>query len=288
MTWEETIQEIRTKPEFKDLVRLAYFDSDLDLNIQRFGVSDEFEETLRLIQQYQPNAKTIVDIGSGNGISAINFALKGYKIISIEPDKSDTVGAGAIRILKEKHALDNLTVYDAFAEDIQLPDSSFDVVYVRQAMHHANDLSKFINECVRVLKPGGLLLTTRDHVVFDEKDKERFLRSHPLQSYYGGENAFSPDEYKMAMTTAGASVEKEFKYYDSIINFFPLTTFEVEKLVALYNVNLKSKMRKRIGFLANFPFLIPLYKWFRKIDRNAILNEREIPGRMYSYIAIKR
>jgi len=288
MTWEETIQEIRTKPEFKDLVRLAYFEADLDLNIQRFAESREFEETLKLIKQYQPNAKTIVDIGSGNGISAVNFALRNYDVISIEPDKSDTIGAGAIRISKEKHGLDNLTVYDSYAEDIQLPDSSFDVVYVRQAMHHANDLPKFIKECVRVLKPNGLLLTIRDHVVFDEKDKAWFLKSHPLQSYYGGENAFSPDQYKMAIIQAGASVEKEFKYYDSIINYFPTTALEVEKLVALGNDKLKSKMKKRIGILANFPFLILLYKWFKKIDRNSILDERKIPGRMYSYIAIKQ
>jgi ubiquinone/menaquinone biosynthesis C-methylase UbiE len=288
MTWEETIKEIRKKPEFKDLVRLAYFEADLDLNIQRFAASDEFEETLRLIRQYQPKAKTLVDIGSGNGISAVNFALKGYEVISIEPDKSETIGAGAIRILKEKHSLDNLTVYDAFAEDIQLPDSSYDVVYVRQAMHHTNDLQKFIKECVRVLKPDGLLLTIRDHIVFNEKDKEWFLKSHPLQSYYGGENAFSAEEYKLAMTNAGASVVKEFKYYDTIINYFPTTALEVEKLVALGNDKLRSKIKKRIGILANFPFLIPLYKWFRKIDRNTILDERKIPGRMYSYIAIKR
>ncbi|MEM7086982.1 MAG: class I SAM-dependent methyltransferase [Bacteroidota bacterium] len=288
MTWEETIQEIRKKPEFQDLVRLAYFEADLDLNVQRFAESEEFEETLGLIRQYQPKAKTLVDIGSGNGISAVNFARKGYEVISIEPDKSDTVGAGAIRILKDKHALDNLTVYNAFAEDIELPDNSFDIVYVRQAMHHANDLLRFINECVRILKPGGLLLTVRDHVVFDEKDKQWFLKTHPLQSYYGGENAFSAEEYKMAMTAAGASVEKEFKYYDSIINYFPTTALEVEKLVALGNNKLKSKMKKRIGILANFPFLIPLYKWFKKIDRNTMLDERSIPGRMYSYVAIKR
>ena len=181
MTWEETIKYIREEEDFKDLVRLAYFDENLSLNVQRFGESEEFIETLKLIKKFQPNATSILDIGSGNGISAVNFALKNFKVTSVEPDPSDTVGYGAICELKEYFNLEDLKVYNAFTEDIAFPNASFDVVYVRQAMHHANNLNKFIAECVRVLKPGGLLLTIRDHVIYSDNDKIAFLKAHPLQ-----------------------------------------------------------------------------------------------------------
>ncbi|PHQ58442.1 MAG: SAM-dependent methyltransferase, partial [Sulfurimonas sp.] len=98
--------------------------------------------------------------------------------------------------------MSNLEIFESFAEDIKFDSNSFDVVYVRQAMHHANDLNKFIGECGRVVKNGGLLLTIRDHVIFDAKDKEWFLESHPLHKFYGGENAYKPEEYESAMENA--------------------------------------------------------------------------------------
>ncbi|MBC7747661.1 MAG: methyltransferase domain-containing protein, partial [Methylotenera sp.] len=209
MTWEETIKFIRTQPEFKGLVEKAYFEEDLPLNVERFKKSEEFIETLELLKQYQPYAKSILDIGSGNGISAIALALEGYNVVTIEPDSSDTVGGGAIRKLKEHYNLSNLEVHEAFAEELQLPNANFDIVYARQCMHHAYDLNKFVAEASRATKKGGLFITIRDHVIFNKKDKEWFLATHPLQKFYGGENAFTPTEYKNAMVKAGLQIIKE-------------------------------------------------------------------------------
>src|SRR5947207_1978810 len=137
MTWEETIRFIRTKPEYKQLVELAYFEEELALNVERFIKSDEFIEILNLLKQYQNLAKKILDIGSGNVISTIALALKGYEVTSIEPDKSDTIGAGAINQLKEYYNLKNVEVYSEYAEDIQFKEGSFDIVYARLCIHHA-------------------------------------------------------------------------------------------------------------------------------------------------------
>ena len=221
MTWEETIKFIRTQPEFNYLVDKAYFEEDLSLNVERFKQSEEFIETLKILKQYQPNAKNILDIGSGNGISAVSLALEGYDVITIEPDGSDTVGAGAIRKLKEYYNLANLKVYEVFAEKLNLSNESFDIVYTRQCMHHAYDLNKFVAEASGVIKKNGLFISIRDHVIFNEKDKQWFLENHPLQKFYGGENAFQPLQYRNAMQKAGLRVEKEIKYFENVINYFP-------------------------------------------------------------------
>ena len=212
MTWEETIEYIRTQPEYKDLVEKAYFDANLELNVFRFGKSEEFEETLNIIQNHVPKTKNLLDIGCGNGISAVNFALKGYSVTAVEPDESTTVGAGAIKILKEKLNLNKLEIFEDFAENIKFNDNTFDIVYVRQAMHHANNLNQFLKECVRVLKPNGLLLTIRDHVILNEDDKQWFLKEHVLHKYYNGENAFTAQDYKNAIEMAGAKILNELKY----------------------------------------------------------------------------
>ena len=288
MTWEETIKFIRTQPEYQFLVEKAYFEEDLVLNVERFIKSEEFIETLQFVKQYAPNAKSILDIGSGNGISSIAFALHGFEVKTIEPDPSETIGAGAIRKLISHYKLDNITVFEAFAEDIAFDKESFDVVYARQCMHHAYNLSKFILEGSRVLKKNGLFMTIRDHVVFDEKDKKWFLENHPLQKYYGGENAFTPQEYKQEMKNAGLKIEKEIKYFDNIINYFPITKEEVIGMYENKKNSALKQLHKKISFLANFKLIQNLY--FKKINLNPekVYDERTIPGRMYSYIALKK
>ena len=285
MNWEETIKFIRTQPEYTDLIEKAYFDKDLKLNIERFRNSQEYKETLLLIRQFAPQAKSILDIGSGNGISAISFALDGYKITVSEPDPSDTIGAGAIRKLIREYDIKDMEVHEEFAENINFSGKLFDLIYVRQAMHHAYDLNLFVKNLATLLKPGGCLLTIRDHVIFDEKDKEKFLEAHPLHKFYGGENAFTATQYRDALTGAGLHILKELRYYDSVINYFPVTKEglinEKKKLLSA----LKSALKSKIGLLADIPFVFNIYQ--RKNRANWEKNESSIPGRMYSYIAKK-
>jgi len=288
MTWEETIQYIRTKPEYAYLVEKAYFEADLPLNIERFKGSEEYVETVKLLQKYQPQAKNILDIGCGNGISSIAFALQGYQVTAVEPDPSSTIGAGAIRKLKEDYHLDNIEIFEAYAEDIHFDDESFDIVYVRQAMHHANDLDKFIAEAGRVLKKGGLLFTVRDHVIFDEKDKAWFLEMHPLHKFYGGENAFTTEEYKNAMHKAGLKVEREIKYYDSILNYFPLTKQKITENIKQIDEQRRNSLKNKVGFLSTNSFIFSLYTSYLDSKYGEPTDEKLVAGRMYSYIAIKQ
>jgi ubiquinone/menaquinone biosynthesis C-methylase UbiE len=290
MTWEETIQYIRTKPEYKYLVEKAYFEENLPLNVERFIKSEEFLETLAILKKYQPVATSILDIGAGNGISSIALALSGYEVSVVEPDKSETIGAGAIRKLKEHYQLSNVEIFEAFAEEIQFPDEHFDIVYARQCMHHAYHLEKFVAEASRVLKKGGLFITVRDHVVFDEADKQWFLESHPLHKYYGGENAFSPTEYKSAMQKAGLEVVQEIKHFDSVINYFPSTKDEIENYQSIQIKLREAHLVRKIGFLGKISFLKKLYHLYldKKVGKILPLDEKNVAGRMYSYLCIKK
>jgi SAM-dependent methyltransferase len=289
MTWHETIDFIRRDPEYAALVEQAYFDENLDLNISRFGKSGEFQETIRIIKDKSPGAQTILDIGAGNGIASINFALLGYSVYAVEPDDSASVGTGAINKSIEKQKLKNVSVFQQYAEKIEFPDEMFDVVYFRQTMHHANNLLKFLQEAARVVKAGGLVMAVRDHVIFNDGDKRLFLENHPLQKFYGGENAFTPAEYRDAIRMAGLTLERELKYYDSILNYFPLTEDDVETKSEENKKMLKRELISKVGLLGKIPIFLDLYK--NKNSFNALpghyLNERVVSGRMYSYIARK-
>jgi len=287
-TWEETIRHIRTKPEFASLVHDAYLGANLKENIERFRSSTEFIATLNILNPWLKQGACIADIGSGNGISAVSFALNGYKVSSVEPDPSDTIGAGAQKRLAADYNLQHFEVIESFGENLPLNASSFDLVYIRQAMHHAHDLHKFISEAARLLKKGGVLFTVRDHVVFDEKDKLHFLNEHPLHKFYGGENAFSPTEYAEAMKQAGLTIIKEYRYHDTPVNFAPLTPEQLNKKFQYVLQQRKNSLKSKIGILASIPLIFNLYNTLLVKKGLPVLDERLVPGRVYSYLAQKK
>jgi SAM-dependent methyltransferase len=273
--WEETIEYIRLAPDYAQLVEQAYLDVDVEKNILRFKTSEEFLETLRVVQgaldSINERPLRMLDLGAGNGIATIAFAQSGFSVTALEPDPSLTIGAGAIKQMVEQYKLEDVVkVIEAWGESLPFSDGYFDLVYGRQVMHHAHDLKQFIAESARVLRPGGILLTTRDHVVKGQADKERFLARHPLHKYYGGENAFTLQEYETAMTSAGLKIETRFNPQDSPINYGPWSEQKVEEL-----------LKDRTKVLHRLPFVRQL-AW--KLVR---IRLERLPGRLYSYLARK-
>lgn len=283
MNWEETIIYARKTDEYRQLVEDAYLGDDLKHNVEKFRSSEEFMETLNLVKAYHPDYSTnsqltLLDLGAGNGISSIAFALKGFHVTAVEPDPSNTVGAGAIAQLKELYGLSTLQVSSFYGESLGFPESSFDIVYARQAMHHAADLEKFVKESSRILKPKGLLITCRDHVVNDEKQKEDFLNAHPFQKFYHGENAFSLSEYKEAFSKAGLAVLAELGHLDSVINYSPQTKAEITLgFKKILEQKLKMKWFNRSFFDR---WIFGFFKWKTK-------NLNDFAGRLYSFVAQK-
>lgn len=285
MTWEETILHVRKIPDYENLLKDAYLEKDLLRNASRFKDSEEFKATLGLVEQYQPDAETLLDIGAGNGISTISFAQKGFHVTAVEPDSSDTVGRGAIAYICSRCKLHTVKIIDSYAEKLPLADNSFDVVYARQALHHAHDLNAFVAEAYRVLKPGGTCITVRDHVVFNASEKKAFLKTHPLHRFYGGENAFSFDEYKSAFIGAGFILEKTIRHFDSVINFAPQTQSEVDNAVSKLGQELRQSLTRRAGRLGML--LLPLYRQYIYGKYGKPHDESRMPGRLYAFIVKK-
>ncbi len=273
MNWEQTIEEIRTKPEFADLVTEAYLEENLTSNVKRFRQSNEFKSTLQEIEKHFSDKRVIkvLDLGAGNGISSVSFALQGYQVVALEPDPSATVGAEAIRISAMNFKTEkNLEVVEAWGESLPFENSSFDLVYGRQVMHHAHELDQFVLEASRVLKTGGMFMTTRDHVIKNEADKEAFLERHPLHKFYGGENAFTYKEYTDAIKNAGLHITASFGPSESPINYDP---WDKDKI--------KAVITQKLGKIFA---LTPVVNMAWKYQMRRLTN---LPGRLYSFVAIK-
>lgn len=272
MTWEETVIHFRSLPENKQIAADAYLEEDLVRNVERFKNSAEWLETLKELDYFTKEKKSvkILDIGAGNGISSIAFALEGFDIVALEPDRSNTVGSGAIKFLADHYKLHNVSIVEAFGESLPFKDENFDVVYGRQVMHHAHNLETFVKEAARVLKKSGLFMTLRDHVIKNKKDKEHFLLRHPLHKYYEGENAFLFDEYKNAIEKAGLNIKKVLKPSKSPINYSPWSKERMAEMIT----------NKLGGVFSNYLSVNLLW----------IINKyrlEALPGRIYSFIAVK-
>lgn len=271
MNWHDTIEFIRKNPEYEGLVDETFIRNDLVWNVEAFSKSEEFQETLKVLKECKilPGSR-ILDVGAGNGIACISFAIKGYLVTALEPDLSDSVGAEAIKWLKEHFKIEKISLVSSFGEDMPFEDDYFDLVYARQVMHHAYNLPEFAKSMYRVVKKGGYLFTVRDHVISNDKEKESFFKIHPLHKFYGGENAFKLEEYTNALNNAGFEIKKIFDPTESIINLSPWSKKRFDNV-----------FRQKFGSVLSFVPILALGWHLNKIRL------RRMPGRLYSVLSQK-
>ena len=158
-------------------------------------------------------------------------------------------------------------------------DGEFDVIFARAVLHHMKGLDAGCAELARVLKPGGVLLAIREHVISRLEDLPAFLDSHPLHSLYGGENAYLLSRYRNALESAGFLVVRQLSPLSSPINYYPQT-----------KESLRQELVTRVG---RIPGLGLLMDRALRLDTLSHLAFRFVtlidnrPGRLYSFVCNK-
>jgi len=267
----------REEPGTESAVRDAYLDADPVQAAERFRGSAEFASTDNLLRAAlrMSRAPHLLDLGAGNGIATFAFARAGYRVVAAEPGRSAEVGAAAIARVASLTGL-ALTVVCALGETLPFPAETFDCVYARQVLHHASNLGRMVGEAARVMRPGGVFLAVREHVVDDDEQLQVFLAEHPLQKYHSAEHAYPVAGYARALRDAGLRVTGVFHPLATVINFAPRTAADLDARAALW-------ARQKLGFLG--PWIGGLALW-QKLYRFRASRDRW-PGRLYSFLAQK-
>lgn len=165
--WSDVLAQNRNSPEFEaDLAGLealrdrrradarAYFDRVAATFSEQVLPGRTWEGLARSLLQLAPRAR-YVDLGIGDGLLTLMLSEVAQSVTAV--DISDEMLA-ALRTRAAQKGITNVETVRGDIEDLPLPDKSFDVAVLSQALHHAKSPAKALAEARRVLVPGGRLL----------------------------------------------------------------------------------------------------------------------------------
>jgi len=133
----------------------------------RFSQWSEFEA---LTAGLDLRGKMVLDIGAGGGFDSCRLHLKGAFVTALEPNPI-VARTGAL-------SFPSIRYVGGFAHALPFKEASFDAVFINAALHHMRDIRDVIEESLRVLRPGGFLVTTGDPFRPDS-----FPASHELEVF---------------------------------------------------------------------------------------------------------
>ena len=276
LSWEAAVDWLRRQPDQGQLVSDCYYDDPLIEAAGRYWRSDEWTAVRGWLKDRSGEA---LDVGAGRGIASYALAKEGFAVTAMEPDTSALVGSGAIRNLAEETGLP-IRVVEKYSERLPFVDDTYDVVFARAVLHHTRELDRACRELFRVLKPGGLLIAVREHVISKQADLPLFLDAHPLHRLYGGEHAYLLEQYTAALEKSGFAPLHLLSPWDSPINFAPHSL-----------KSLKTELARQVSF--GIPFirhpaviLLDIPGVWRFAARVLSRFDRR-PGRLYSFVAEK-
>ncbi len=279
MSWEETVAWLQSQPAGIAFAKEHYLDKPLSMAAARFAVSEEW----KTVREYLPTPQGLaLDIGAGRGISSYALARDGWRVTAVEPDPSPLVGANAIRALA-KQSNRFIQVIEEYGEQLPFANNTFDLVYCRQVLHHAANLSQLCREAARVLKPGGCFIATREHVINTQEDLAIFLENHPLHRYYGKEYAYTLSEYVTAISTVDLQIIKILGPLESVINYYPMARHQWQQKCC-------QPLTRRLGNRATHYLTDerhPLGRWLLHQLAHHVSKRMRTPGRLYTFIAKK-
>ncbi|MCL4239331.1 MAG: methyltransferase domain-containing protein [Anaerolineae bacterium] len=111
----------------------------------------------RLIEWIAPRpGQRILDLATGGGHTALALARAGARVVAGDLT-APMLRAARAHIAAELGDSRSVTFVRLDAEGLPFPAAAFDAVTCRIAPHHFPDVARFVRECARAVRPGGLV-----------------------------------------------------------------------------------------------------------------------------------
>jgi SAM-dependent methyltransferase len=143
-----------------------------------------------------PPGRLTLDLGCGEGRAGLLLRPRGYRLVGL--DTSPTLAA----LARDTGHYDSVHVADAGA--IPLDDGAVDLVVAFMSLHDMDDPAAAIDECARVLEPGGRLCAAIVHPLNRPPDR--------LANYFEHQRAADSVETN-GLTMTFESIDRPLEYY---------------------------------------------------------------------------
>ena len=112
---------------------------------------EKLHHLLRLVAFDGYRGRSVLEVGCGAGVDLARFAKGGAIVTGVD------LASSAIELARANFGQQGLTgTFEvADGEHLPFPDHSFDLVYAHGVVQYTADPKKLVDECRRVLKPGG-------------------------------------------------------------------------------------------------------------------------------------
>lgn len=112
----------------------------------------------------------VFDLGCGDATDVINLRASGHRgdIVGLETPVPDNAELTETKIahIEEKIRGEGITGFQlelGYAEEVDLPDESFDTIWAANILQECYDIDKALNNIYRMLAPGGKLVIVTNH-----------------------------------------------------------------------------------------------------------------------------
>ena len=107
-----------------------------------------FESWYSYFQSFLKNKKSILDIGSGTGISCILLENKGFQMIGVDPDPKN------VELINSK--LKYGKCINCFFEELKI-EEKVDAIWITHVFEHLENPDEFLEKCKQWIKPNGII-----------------------------------------------------------------------------------------------------------------------------------
>jgi len=165
------------------------------------GLQNQAENAVRFYQTVDAlrlrGNESVLEIGASFGWAAARFAQKGCSVVAV--DVTDYL------LCSDLYFKAWGVYFERFWADMnRLPfkDGVFDLVFANSVLHHSMDLRGVFSELLRVLRPGGKMVSLAECSLglFEKRDNEAMQRA---QADGSAEHTFRLGEWKSAAKRAG-------------------------------------------------------------------------------------
>lgn len=201
----------------------------------------------------QPDSK-LVEIGPGTGQATLPFAKRDYEVIGVE------LGSALADVARRNtEQYKKVKIITGAFEDVELPQSTFDLVYSATAFHWIKPEEKF-SKPHEILKTDGHLAIINTCHVSDEKGDKFLLASQPIYKQFKPGGKY--DENLKFSSTSELKADKvdEELFTPVFFQAFPLaikyTAKEYTQLLSTYSPQISMEPQSRADFMTAIEKLI--------------------------------